>query len=56
MAEKLSGDQSPEEKPLNFLEDTEIADSFSDVDELKNVLVRMKLLEKQAEEILNRKS
>jgi two-component system, NtrC family, sensor histidine kinase KinB len=56
MAEKLSGDQSPEEKQLNFLEDTEIADSFSDVDELKNVLVRMKLLEKQAEEILNRKS
>jgi methyl-accepting chemotaxis protein len=56
MAEKLSGDQSQEEKPLNFLEDSEIEDSFSDIDELKNVLVRMKLLEKQVEEILNRKS
>ena len=54
MAEKLSGDQSPEEKPLNFLEDPEIEDSFSNIDELKDVLTRIKSIEKQAEDIISK--
>jgi methyl-accepting chemotaxis protein len=54
MAEKLSGGKSPEEKPLNFLEDSEIEDSFNDIDELKDVLVRIRSIEKQAEEVISR--
>jgi methyl-accepting chemotaxis protein len=53
MAEKLSEGQSKEEKPLYFLEDPEIEDSFSDVDELKDVLARIKSIEKQAEEVIS---
>ena len=54
MAEKLSEGKNPEEKPLNFLEDSEIEDSFNDIDELKDVLIRMKSIEKQAEEVISR--
>jgi two-component system, NtrC family, sensor histidine kinase KinB len=54
MAEKLSDGQSPEEKPLNFLEDSEIEDSFNDMDELKDVLSRIKSIEKQAEDVISR--
>jgi len=54
MAEKLSGDQTQEEKQLEFLEETEIEDNFKDLDELKDVLARMKSIEKQAEKVISR--
>ena len=54
MAEKLSEGQSQEEKPIDFLENPEIEDSFNDVDELKDVLARIKSIEKQAEEVISR--
>ena len=54
MAEKLSGDQREEEESLNFLEDSKIEDSFSNVDELKDVLVRIKNIEKLAEEVISK--
>jgi methyl-accepting chemotaxis protein len=54
MAEKLGGTQSQEGNLLNFLEDSEIEDSFNDIDELKDVLARMKSIEKQAETVISR--
>lgn len=54
MAEKLSEGQSQEEKPIDFLENPEIEDSFNDVDELKDVLSRIKSIEKQAEDVISR--
>jgi len=54
MAEKLSEGQNQEGKPLNILEDSEIKDNFSDIDELKEVLARIKSIEKQAEEVISK--
>jgi two-component system, NtrC family, sensor histidine kinase KinB len=49
MAEKLSGEQSQDEVPIDFLNDSENDDNM---DELKDVLARIKSIEKQAEEII----
>jgi len=50
MAEKLSA--THQEKFANFLEDPDVEDDVADMDELKDVLTRMKSLEKQAEEVI----
>lgn len=50
MAEKLS--TTHQEKFANFLEDPDVEDDVADMDELKDVLTRMKSLEKQAEEVI----
>jgi methyl-accepting chemotaxis protein len=52
MAEKLSANH--QEKFVTFLDDPEMEDSSSDLDELKDVLTRIKSLEKQAEEVISR--
>jgi methyl-accepting chemotaxis protein len=54
MAEKLSQGQSQEEKPSDFLVDFEDNGSFNEIDELKDVLVRIRNIEKQAEEVISR--
>lgn len=54
MAEKLSGEQVREEEPeFDFSKET--VSEEKDFDELKDLLVRMKSIEKQAEDFLNRK-
>jgi nitrogen fixation/metabolism regulation signal transduction histidine kinase len=54
MAEKLSGEQSlEEEQELDFSKESNPEEK--DFDELKDLLVRMKSIEKQAEDLLNRK-
>jgi len=52
MAEKLS--TTHQEKYVNFLEDPDADDDVADMDELKDVLTRIKSLEKQAEEVISR--
>jgi hypothetical protein len=52
MAEKLS-ETHPEES-IDFLVDLKDDDKFSDVEELKSVLMRMKSIEEQAEEVISR--
>ena len=52
MAEKLS--TTHQEKYVNFLEDPDAEDDVADMDELKDVLTRIKSLEKQAEEVISR--
>ena len=52
MAEKLS--TTHQEKYVNFLEDPDVDDNVTDMDELKDVLTRMKSLEKQAEEVISK--
>jgi len=52
MAEKLSS--THQEKYVNFLEDPDAEDDVADMDELKDVLTRMKSLEKQAEEVISK--
>lgn len=52
MAEKLS--TTHQEKYVNFLEDPDADDNVTDVDELKDVLTRIKSLEKQAEEVISK--
>jgi len=52
MAEKLS--TTHQERYANFLEDPDVNDDVTDMDELKDVLTRMKSLEKQAEEVISR--
>lgn len=52
MAEKLS--ESKEVKSIDFLEDSEIDDSFNHIDELKDVLSRIKSIEKQAIEVVSK--
>jgi len=51
MAEKLSGFQNKEEVPIDFLADSENDDN---IDELKDVLARIKSIEKQAEKIISK--
>ena len=54
MAEKLSGEQNQElEEEFDFSKET--VSEEKDFDELKDLLARMKSIEKQAEELLNRK-
>jgi len=52
MAEKLSATHP--EKFVTFLDDPELEDNTNDMDELKDVLTRIKSLEKQAEEVISR--
>jgi NtrC-family two-component system sensor histidine kinase KinB len=57
MAEKLSGDQSQEDEQIDFLTISEISEQEQNNDnlnELKNVLVRLKSIEKQAEEVISK--
>ena len=54
MAEKLSGAQSQEEEPVDFLGDSFKEQNEDKMDELKDVLVRIKSIEKQAEDIISR--
>lgn len=55
MAEKLSGEQIQEtERQFDFSDEN--SSEEEDLDELKDLLVRMKSIEKQAEDLLNRKS
>lgn len=52
MAEKLGA--THQEKYVNFLEDPDVEDDVADIDELKDVLVRIKGIEKQAEELISK--
>lgn len=52
MAEKLS--TTHQEKYANFLEDPDVEDNVTDIDELKDVLIRIKGMEKQAEELISK--
>jgi NtrC-family two-component system sensor histidine kinase KinB len=52
MAEKLS--TTHQEKYENFLENPEVDDGVSDIDELRDVLIRIKGMEKQAEELISK--
>jgi len=52
MAEALS--TRHQEKPATSMEDAEFEDSYSDIEELKDVLSRIKNIEKQAEEVISR--
>ncbi len=54
MAEKLSVSQGGEGKPTEYFKDFEDDGSYNEVDELKDVLSRMKSIEKQAEEVISR--
>jgi nitrate/nitrite-specific signal transduction histidine kinase len=54
MAEKLSGNQSQEEEPIDFLTISEAEQNNDTLEELKDVLVRLKSIEKQAEEVISR--
>jgi len=52
MAEKLDGTKP--KVPLNLFEDSEIEDRFNDIEEVKDILLRMKALESQAKEVISR--
>ena len=54
MAEKLSANKGEEEKPEEYFKDFEDDGSYQEVDELKDVLSRIKSLERQAEEVISR--
>jgi methyl-accepting chemotaxis protein len=54
MAEKLSGTQSKEEEPIDFLTISEVEQNDDNLEELKDVLSRMKSIEKQAEKVISR--
>jgi len=53
MAEKLSGAQSQEEEPVDFLGDSFKEQNDDSMDELKDVLARIKSIEKQAEKVIS---
>ena len=53
MAEKLSGAQSQEEEPVDFLGDSFKEQNDDSMDELKDVLARIKSIEKQAERVIS---
>jgi methyl-accepting chemotaxis protein len=53
MAEKLSGAQSQEEEPVDFLGDSFKEKNDDSMDELKDVLARIKSIEKQAERVIS---
>jgi methyl-accepting chemotaxis protein len=55
MAEKLSGEQNQETERQFDFSDENIPEE-KDIDELKDLIVRIKSIEKQAEDLLNRKS
>ena len=54
MAEKLSVSQSGEDKPEEYFKDFEDYSKYNEVDELKDVLSRIKSIERQAEEVISR--
>jgi len=54
MAEKLSGEQSPNEEQIDFLAPSEKEQNDDNLEELKDVLVRIKNIEKQAEEVISK--
>jgi len=54
MAEKLSGEKSQEEEQFDFLAISEKEQNDDKLDELKDVLSRMKSIEKQAEEVISK--
>jgi methyl-accepting chemotaxis protein len=54
MAEKLSGEHNRENEQLSFLTSTENEQPNDNVEELQDVLIRIKSIEKQAEEILSK--
>ncbi len=54
MAEKLSGEQSPNEEQIDFLAPSEKEQTDDNLEELKDALVRIKNIEKQAEEVISR--
>jgi len=54
MAEKLSGTQSQKEEPIDFLTFSEEEQNDDNLEELKDVLFRIKSIEKQAEEVISR--
>jgi len=47
MAEKLSVSQSGEDKPVEYFKDFEDDGSYKEIDELKDVLSRLKSVERQ---------
>lgn len=54
MAEKLSGEQTRDIEQLSFLTSAENEEPDDNVEELQDVLIRIKSIEKQAEEILSK--
>lgn len=54
MAEKLSGEQTRDSEQLSFLTSAENEEPDDNVEELQDVLIRIKSIEKQAEEILSK--
>ena len=54
MAEKLSGEQNQEEEQIDFLADSEKEQNDDNLEELKDALVRIKSIEKQAEEVISK--
>ena len=54
MAEKLSGDKVEEEDQIDFLVDQGKEKSDDKLDELKDVLIRIKNIEKQAEDVISK--
>jgi len=54
MAEKLSASKGEEEKPVEYFKDFEDDGSYKEIDELKDVLSRLKSVERQAEEVISR--
>ena len=54
MAEKLSGERTLESEQLSFLTSGENEEPDDNVEELQDVLIRIKSIEKQAEEILSK--
>ena len=54
MAEKLSGEQNQEEAQIDFLAPLEKDQNDDNLDELKDVLIRIKSVEKRAEEIISK--
>jgi len=54
MAEKLSGDKGQEEDQIDFLVDPGKEKNDDNLDELKDVLIRIKNIEKQAKEVISK--
>jgi hypothetical protein len=54
MAEKLSGEQNPEEKQFSFSSVDQKQETDDNAEELKDILLRIKNIERQAEEIISK--
>lgn len=54
MAEKLSGEQNQENEQPSFLTSAENEQTDNNIEELQNILIRIKSIEKQAEEIISK--